>query len=189
MTERPLDPITKAALGESAVRLALLVYADFPSGPVYIWSGFGSLFAEGQDWTGVGNLLAVEDITETTDSAQSGMAVRLSGIPSEIFTSITLGNYQNRRADVSLIVFDADGDPAGAPYPLFRGLMDSDTVRDSGAEVSVTISLESVMSDQLRPRIFRYTHEDQQTRHPGAGDKGLEFVAALQNLQLRWGQQ
>jgi hypothetical protein len=76
----------------------------------------------------------------------------------------------------------------GAPVSLFRGLMDSDSVKDTGTEVSVTMSLESAMSDQLRPRVYRYTHEDQQTLYPDAGDKGLEFVAALQNLQLRWGE-
>lgn len=186
-TERPLDPDTKAALAENAVRLALLVYADFPDGEIRMWSGTGSLFAEGNDWGGVGGLLAVEDITESTDTAQNGMAVRLSGIPSELFSTISLGNYQNRRAYVSLLVFDSDMEPLGAPVRLFSGLMDSDTVKDSGAEVSVTIAVESAMSDQLRPRVFRYTHEDQQTLYAGAGDKGLEFVASLQNLQIRWG--
>ncbi len=188
MTERPLNADTKAALQESAVNLALLVYADFPDGEIRVWSGVGVLFAEGVEWTGVGALLAIEDVTETTDSAQNGMAVKLSGIPSEIFTAITLGNYQNRRAYVSLLVMDQFSEAIGAPIPLFKGLMDSDTVKDSGGEVAVTIYCESALSDQLRPRVFRYTHEDQQTLYPGAGDKGLEFVAALQNLEIRWGQ-
>lgn len=187
-TERALDPETKIAFGQNAVHLALLVYADFPDGEVRIWTGAGTLVAEGEQWTGVGALLSIEDVTETTDSAQNGMAVKLSGIPSPIFTSITLGNYQNRRAEVHLIVFDANMEAIGSPVPLFRGLMDSDSVKDTGPEVSVTIYCESAMSDQLRPRIFRYTHEDQQTRYPDANDKGLEYVAALQNLQIRWGQ-
>lgn len=188
-TERPLDPDTKAALNENAVRLALLVYADFPDGEIRMWTGIGPLFAEGHDWQGVGDLLGVEDVTESTDTAQNGMAVRLSGIPSEIFSMLTLGNYQNRRAEVSLLVFGDDLEPVGAPVRLFAGMMDSDSVKDSGIEVSVTIQLESAMSDQLRPRVYRYTHEDQQTRYPEAGDKGLEFVASLQNLYIRWGQQ
>ena len=187
MSERILDDDTKAALGEGVVRLAIMAYADFPSGPVRIWSGIGSLFAEGQEWLGVGGLLSIEDITETVDSAQSGMAVRLSGMPSELFSSISLGNYQNRRASVMLVVFDAFGEMIGAPVYLFRGLMDSDAVKDNGNEVSVTIQLESALSDQLRPRVYRYTHEDQRTLYPDEGDKGLEFVAALQNLQLNWG--
>jgi len=66
--------------------------------------------------------------------------------------------------------------------------MDHDTVSDDGQEVSVTIQLESPLSDQRKARAFRYTHEDQQTLYPTAGDKGLEFVAALQNIQIRWGQ-
>ena len=188
MSERDIHADVKTALGENLVRPALLVYADFPDGPVRMWTGIGTLYAEGESWVGVGHLLAVEDITETTDSAQNGMAVRLSGIPSEIFSAITLGNYQNRRAEVMMIVFDRDYDAIGEPVMLFRGLMDSDSVKDTGQEVAVTISLESSMSDQLRPRVFRYTHEDQQTRYPDAGDKGLEFVAALQSLSLKWGQ-
>lgn len=186
-TERNLDPEVKAAFGENAVRLTLLAYADFPSGPVRIWTGAGMLYVDGFEWTGVGGLLSVEDVTESTDTAQNGMAVKLSGIPSEIFSSVTLGNYQNRRAEISLLVFDEDFQAVGSPVPLFRGLMDSDQVKDSGSEVSVTINIESAMSDQLRPRVYRYTHEDQQTLHPDAGDKGLEFVAALQNLNLKWG--
>jgi len=187
-TERDINALTKTALNENLVRPAILCYADFPDGAIRIWSGFGTLFADGYDWLGLGDLISIEDITETTDSAQNGMAVRLSGIPSALFSAIMLGNYQNREASVSLIVFDATGSVIGSPISLFRGLMDSDTVKDSGNEVSVTINLESALSDQLRPRIYRYTHEDQQTRYPTAGDKGLEFVAALQNLQLRWGE-
>lgn len=189
MTERPLNPDTKAAVGASVVRPALLIYADFPAGEIRMWTGFGVLHAEGHDWQGLGNMLAVEDVTETADTGTQGMAVKLSGIPSVIFDAITLGNYQNRRGEVSMIVFDRDGEAVGAPIPLFRGLMDSDKVTDNGTEVSVTMQLEGPMSDQLRARVYRYTHEDQQTLYPSNGDRGLEFVAALQNLQLRWGQQ
>ena len=187
MSERILDPDTTAALGEGVVRLAVLAYADFPSGPVRIWSGIGTLYADGHEWAGVGGLLSIEDVTETVDSAQSGMAVKLSGMPSALFTSVTLGDYQNRRASVMLAVFDPAGDLIGSLVYLFRGLMDSDAVRDDGSEVSVTMTLESALSDQLRPRVYRYTHEDQQTLYPDEEDKGLEFVAALQSLQLNWG--
>ena len=179
--------VVDAAIQQNVVRPALLCYANFPDGEIRIWSGFGTLYAAGQEWLGLGSMIAIEDITETADTAQNGMSVKLAGIPSDLFSAVILGNYQNRRAEVSLVVFDADGEIIGEPVTLFRGLMDSDTVRDTGREVSVTIHLESALSDQLRPRIFRYTHEDQQTKYPAAGDKGLEFVAALQNLQLKWG--
>ncbi len=187
MTERELQTETKAAISESVVRMALLAYADFPSGAIRIWTGIGTLYADGYEWQGVGSLLAVEDITETTDSAQNGLAVRLSGIPSELFNNIELANYQNREASLSMIVFDEDSQTIAAPEVLFSGLMDSDSVSDNGAEVSVTIMLESVLSDHLRPRVYRYTHEDQQTLYPDANDKGLEFVAALKQVQIRWG--
>jgi hypothetical protein len=188
MSERAIDSSTKAAIQENVVRLAVLVYADFPAGEIYLWTGVGTLFADGHDWQGVGSLLSFEDITESVDTAQNGMSVRLSGIPSDVYDHVVLADYQNRRAYVALVVFDEYGQAVGPPVMLFRGLMDSDTVKDTGQEVSITITMESAMSDQLRPRIFRYTHEDQQTRFPDEGDKGLEYVAALQDLQLRWGE-
>lgn len=188
MSERSLHPDTKAAFAENLVRPALLVYADFPDLSVRIWSGEGPLYLGGYTWEGVGGLLAVEDITETTDSAQQGIAVRLSGIPSALFTSVTLGDYQNRTAEVALVLFDSDMALIGDPVSLFRGLMDHDAVNDDGQQVAVTIQLVSSLSDQLKARAFRYTHEDQQTLYPAAADKGLEFVAALQNIEIRWGQ-
>ncbi len=188
MSERTLHPDTKAAFSENLIRPALLVYADFPDLTVRIWSGEGPLEAGGYTWQGVGDLLAIDDVTETVDSAQQGIGVRLSGIPSDLFTSATLGNYQNRTAEVAMVLFDAEMAIIGDPVSLYRGLMDNDTVSDDGQEVSVTIQIESSLSDQLKARAFRYTHEDQQTLYLAAGDMGLEFVAALQNIEIRWGQ-
>lgn len=188
MSERNLHPDTKAAFGENLIRPALLVYADFPDLTVRIWNGEGPLEAGGYTWEGAGKLLAISDVTETIDSAQQGIGVTLSGIPSSLFTSATLGNYQNRTAEVALVLFDAEMAIIGDPVSLYRGLMDSDAVSDDGQEVSVTIQIESSLSDQLKARAFRYTHEDQQTLYLAAGDMGLEFVAALQNIEIRWGQ-
>jgi len=36
-----------------------------------------------------------------------------------------------------------------------------------------------------RPYVRRYTDEDQKIEHPT--DKGFEFVAAIQDLELVWG--
>ena len=188
MSERTLHKDTKSALAENVVRPAILVYADFPAGEIRMWSGLGPLTVDGETWTGVGNLLGIEDVTETLDTGAGGMAVQLAGMPSEIFNRIEMADYQNRRATVAMLVFDSEGEAVGAPITLFSGMMDSDTVKDSGGEVSVTIALESALSDQLRPRVFRYDHEDQQTRYPQEEDKGLEFVASLQNLELKWGE-
>lgn len=185
--ERPLHAAVKTAMAADTVYPALLFYADFPGGAVRMWTGIGPLAVMGETWTGLGDLIGVEDVTESTDSAAQSLAVRLSGIPSTVFNPVMLGNYQNRRAEVWLCAMTADGAVIGDPYLLFSGLMDSDSIRDTGTEVSVTITVESAMSDQLKPRVFRYTHEDQQTLYPAANDKGFEFVAALQNVELRWG--
>lgn len=177
----------REAVTAPVVRPVLFVYADFPDATVRFWSGLGVIEWDGQTWYGAGSMLAIEDITETTDSAQNGLSAKLSGIPSSIFTSVSLGNYQNRAAAVWLGAMDEQAQLMMEPINFFRGVLDSDQIEDDGTNVVITISAESRLSDHLRARVFRYSHEDQQTLYPSANDLGLEFVAALQDAEIKWG--
>lgn len=188
MSERNLSPAVRAAVIAPTVRPALFFYASFPDVEFRIWSGLGSILWEEEVWAGAGSLVAVEDISESIDSGQKGVSVRLSGVPSEIFDAASLGDYQNRPVKIWLAVFDLEAfNMIADPYLFFSGVLDSDSVEDNGVSVIITMFAESQLSDHLRARVFRYSHEDQQTLYPAAGDRGLEFVAALQDVQLKWG--
>jgi len=188
MDERNMSAEMRAAVTADVVRPVLFIYASFPDVEFRIWSGLGALEWEGETWLGPGSLLAIEDITESTDSAQKGFSAKLSGVPSEIFNATSLGNYQNRPAKIWLGALNAAMELVMEPYLFFSGVLDSDSVVDDGSLVSITIFAESRLSDHLHSKVFRYSHEDQQTLYPSDGDKGLEFVAALQDAQLNWGQ-
>jgi hypothetical protein len=177
----------RAAVVAPVVRPIVFVYASFPDVEVRFWSGLGELQWAGETWLGTGSLLAIEDIAESTDSSQKGVAVRLSGVPSELFDATSLGNYQNRPAKIWFAALNEAFELIIEPYLYFSGVLDSDNVEDNATEVIITIFAESRLSDHLRARVFRYTHEDQQTLYPEADDRGLEFVAALQDAQLKWG--
>ncbi len=188
MDERNMSVAMRSAVTADLVRPVLFFYADFPDGAVRLWSGLGLIHWDGYDWMGFGSMLAMEDITESTDSAQKGVSCKFSGVPSDMFDKTTLGNYQNRSAKIWLgalevttlaIVMD--------PYLFFHGLLDSDHIEDNGTSVAITLFAESRLSDHLHSKVFRYSHEDQQTLYPTANDKGLEFVAALQDAELHWG--
>jgi hypothetical protein len=57
---------------------------------------------------------------------------------------------------------------------------------DEGPETStIAMSIESRLIDLERPRIFRFSDQNQKTRYPT--DKGLEFVEDLQDKQFNWG--
>jgi hypothetical protein len=187
MSERIMTPEMRLALTADVVWPIIFVYASFPDIEVRLWSGNGIFSWGGETWFGVGALIAVEDISESIDSGQRGVAVKFSGIPSEFFIAAGLGNYQNRPAKIWLGALRPKFELAMDPQLLFSGFMDSDHVMDNGSTVIITIFAESRLNDQLRARVFRYSHEDQQMLYPEADDKGLEFVAALQDVALKWG--
>lgn len=186
MGERGLTAEMKAAVAADVVAPLLLFEASFPSGTVRIWSGVGELVLEGEIWYGLGSLISVDAGAESMDGAARDVKVTVSGLSDEFFSPVMIDGYQGHPARMLFAVLDPDtGEMIGTPYTLFSGKLDSDNITDDGQGSIITITTTNILADLLRARELRYTHEHQQRLHPG--DKGLEFVASLQDLQLKWG--
>lgn len=71
------------------------------------------------------------------------------------------------------------------PFVLFEGTMDRMVLTDRGDEASVAIFCESRLISLENNNVRRYTPEDQKIDYPN--DLGLDFVAGLQNAEIRWG--
>jgi len=71
------------------------------------------------------------------------------------------------------------------PVQAFTGRLDVPEIADSGESCTVTISYENRLIDLGTARNWRYTHESQQVLAPG--DRGFEFVAAIQDKAITWG--
>jgi hypothetical protein len=56
---------------------------------------------------------------------------------------------------------------------------------DGAERCEIQITYESRLIDLNRAREWRYTHESQQQISPG--DLGFEYVAGLQEREIRWG--
>ena len=63
--------------------------------------------------------------------------------------------------------------------------MDVMSIQESGEQATINITGESRLIDLEIARERRYTSEDQKIDFPD--DKGLEFVADLQDKQIIWG--
>ena len=63
--------------------------------------------------------------------------------------------------------------------------MDTMVIADEAETASLSITLENRLVDFERARVRRYTSEDQKIDFPN--DKGLEFVADLQEKEILWG--
>jgi hypothetical protein len=63
--------------------------------------------------------------------------------------------------------------------------MDVMTIDETGETCSITLTAENRLIDLERPRVRRYTSEDQKSLHPN--DKGFDFVNSLQEAEIKWG--
>lgn len=176
---RDLDVDVKAASRAAVKTIAVLMEADFDSAPLRYFSGTGTLTVDGADYVGSGKILQVDPAMETSAIQATNATIRLSGVQ-EADIAISLQEpYQGRACRLKLAFLDDSMALIGQPVQVFGGRMDVMTFDDDPANPMITMTAES---DLIRMSIARNrtrTHEDQQIDFPG--DKGLEFVASLQN--------
>jgi len=174
-----------AALRADRVNLFLLYEGVFASGSVRLWTGAGFLDWDGRLWTGLGQLLSVSAITETDEVAAGGTAITLSGVPLATIEAAIAEARQGLPGRIWLGLMTDAGEIIPDPLRLFSGRLDVPEIREDEATATVTLSYESRLIDLTRPREWRYTHESQQALFPG--DRGLEFVTAIQEKEITWG--
>lgn len=178
---RSVSAAIKTALAQDEVAPYFAVEFLFDSGPLRLWSGYGERLIDGKTYTGGGHLLAVSGLDEVRDLEAKSATVSLSGVASEI-TALALSEQAQGRP--ARILFGVEGAPGDAVV-AFSGLVDTIPVEDDGDTATVTVNLESKLATLERPRMRRYTHESQQSLHPG--DTFFSFVADLQDKEIVWG--
>ena len=171
----------------SAPKLLAFVELDFPSGFVRMNSTDRTLsFDPGggaQDFLGAGRLGSISTIGETTRIQASGLRLSRSGIPGAVI-SAAFERAQGRPGKVWVGVLDSSYQLIVDPALVFSGLIDSTRII-LGETGTVTINLENRLIAWERPKVRRFTNEDQQQRF--AGDKFLEFVNQTVDKELLWG--
>ena len=182
---RGLGASTATEVASDYVRPALFVHCNFDSGDLNLWTGMGSIIAGGRTYTGVGTLLDISDIQESTNLAANGIKVTLSGVLSSLISIARDEDYQGRKLEVLFAAINDTGDLINNPIIMFSGFMDTMTINDGGETATITLSVENRLIEFERTRVRRYTAEDQQIDHPG--DLGLEFVADLEEKEIVWG--
>ena len=71
------------------------------------------------------------------------------------------------------------------PKAIGRGAMDVMSISDQGDTATVTLTVESELRAFERAPDRRFTPEDQKIDF--LNDKGLDFIPALQDVDIRWG--
>ncbi len=136
-------------------------------------------------YTGAGDLVSVSRIDESQELRAAAVTISLQGGSGEHIAQALAEPVLNRVVSVSLVELTEDLGVVGDPITLFIGRADAPRLKDDGRSASYTLTIESRLVDLKRPRESRYTNDDQQRRFPG--DRGLEHVSSLQDLDIPWG--
>jgi hypothetical protein len=181
---RSLGSALVAEVTADTLKPIVLVKMEFDEGDLNLWNGIGELIWDGDTYAGAGALLGISEIEGTANLQANGVNISLNGIPSAILSLALSSDYQNRPASIWLSAIDSDG-LLVTPYLIFKGLMDSMTISEDGQDCSINLAIENELVTLERPRVRNYTPEDQGITF--SGDKGLDFIASLQNAEITWG--
>jgi|ERR1039458_9398679 hypothetical protein len=179
---RDLTTSVKTASLLAVKNIAVLMEADFDSGPVNLFGGYGTMTIGDRTYTGSGDLIQVDPAQETAEVQANNATIQLSGVQSADIAISLDENYQGRPCRLKLAFFDSSNNLIADPVTMFAGRMDVMTVNDDPANPLITMTAENEFIRMMAARHRNRTNEDQQIDYPG--DKGLEFVAAMQNKTI-----
>lgn len=170
-----------------------------------MWTGTGTLVYDDLSWYGLGNILTLDTVEETSEIAAKGATLTLSAVPSEVVSLALTEPYQGRKANIyfgtlskgsvlqessAYILLESGAkiyleDQRTDLTQIFSGYMDQMNI-DEGADVStLTLTVENKLIDLEKARTARFTSTYQKSLFPN--DRGLEFVEDLQTKEIVWG--
>lgn len=181
---RPLSAESIAAVTSASLRPVMLYEGVWASATVRLWTGIGDLTWNGQTWQGIGTFLGISEIVETAETRIEGVDVSLSGVP---LTEISKALGQSRTGLAGALYFGVmDDNGTVVADEMFRGRMDVVAVREESGDIcTLSVRYLSRLADMRKASARRYTDEDLQNEF--AGDKGLEYLASIQDAQIEFG--
>jgi hypothetical protein len=174
-----------AAVESGYVRPAIFVEIHFLTGPVYVWSGAGSIAWGGVTWLGVGNFGSISPIEEGATVNARGITLSLSGVDPTLLSDVLNEYQQNLPAVIYFGVRDNTGALIPNPITSWAGRTDQPTITVDGESATISIACENRLVILNNSVERRYTDADQKGDYPD--DRGFEFVNAIQNVTVYWG--
>jgi hypothetical protein len=197
----------KSAIEGDVVKPFLAIDLQFDSGNVRAWTGLGTLSVGGVEYLGTATIMSVSPIEETVEIAARGAQFVLTGIPSDLISLALSEPYQGRIAKIyfgmlsvperllteagaiitteNLLPLDISGVDNTELIEIFSGFMDVMQIADEPETATITMTAENRLISLERPKVSRYTSEDQKRKYPA--DQGFDFVNDLQDKEVKWG--
>ena len=181
---RAMSSAMLTALTSTELFPAIFVQANFATGPVYLWSGLGTISWNSHNWLGIGTLGGISTIGEGSTVEAKGITLTLSGFDATLLPLVMTEFQLALPVTVYLGLFNA-GALIADPIPGFVGRMDQPIVQVDGKTAIININCESRLMDMNFAVKRRYTADDQQRDWPG--DLGFQFISEIIEMTLYWG--
>jgi hypothetical protein len=204
---RDLSAEVIQGINEDEVRPFFAVELNFDGEDILrMWTGQGTLvLQDGTEWVGLGTLLNISTIEETTEMSVKGASITLTGIPSEVLSLALSQPYQGRVCNIYFGVFSLgftlqensafilleDGSKIALQETqtgfnnIFSGYMDQMNIAEGADTSTIEVLVENKLVDLERARVARFTSGYQKSIYPN--DLGLDFVEDLQDRNISWG--
>lgn len=181
---RDMPSALQAAIDSGGIQPGIFLEAHFRSGPIYVWTGFGTIVWGGRSWIGIGSLGGISPIEEGSTVQARNVTLTLSGI-NPVFLTAVLSEFQTGAPSVIYFGLFAGNALLADPLVSWAGRMDKPIIDVSAETVSISIGCENRLVEMNTAVIRRYTNDDQQLDFPG--DRGLEFVQGIQEVTIYFG--
>lgn len=162
---------------------AFLCSLHFDTGVLAFTSMVRNITYNGQTYIGFGNLGKVSELKENSNLDGADYSVELSGVNRALMQALLNENYLGRTAKCLLVLLDENDSVLYEPLVYFKGKMDL-LECEHGSTGAITVSIRDNLADWARPRLERYTDQDQQRRYPG--DRGFEYVTVIADKEIVW---
>ncbi len=203
---RDLSNTTIESISEDIVYPFFAAELRFDDNIIRMWTGQGTLvLSDETEWIGLGQLLNISSIEETSEMSVKGASISLSGIPSDLLSLALSQPYQGRVAKIyfgtfqqgsilqetsDYILLEGGGrinleSMSQGFNEIFSGYMDQMNIEESGETSSIELAVENKLIDLERARVARFTSGYQKSIYPD--DDGLNFIEDLQDKKIPWG--
>lgn len=187
---RGISGVTLAALAQTPFYPVILVYLDWPTGPVRVHSGIGTLTYDGHDWRGIGPFGQLQTPGEEAGLVAQPAQIRLVGAPDELDQYLDDPIRDHEGEVLFGVVTERAGNVlVGDPFSIFIGYMDAmrDTVQvdEDTLRRDLIIDLANGPSQRAFTDLF-HTYEDQKRLFPSDTAGRLVHNAEAERETLTW---
>ena len=148
-------------LSEDHQQVFLAIKAEFDTETLRFHSGTDDIVLNSETYSGLGNLINVSNISDSTELKSEGINVTLAGMDATVVNLALNEEYQNRLITIFMGYESGGTNVVQGVIVLFKGRMQKMEIFDNPEGSTIQLTAENRLIDLQRPSNLRFTKESQ----------------------------